>query len=279
MQTIAADLDVPLAEDKTIRPVTCLTFLGIEIDTIRQTLSLPADKANGIYDLVYQWSNKGKCSKQELQSLIGSLMFASKCVPASRLFIQRLLFLLRGKPEQYASFTLDREFQLDLQWWKEFLPKWNSTASFLDNDWTSSSVLHLYTDAFGTLGMGAFFQNSWFQSRWPPWIKSHKICIEYLQMLPILNAILVWGHKFANKRILMHCDKLGAVHAWKKLRSHNHGVLSVMRRMVAAAAHHNMQIKLEHIPGVMNDVADALSRFQASRFRQVAPSAGLLPTL
>ncbi|XP_055338425.1 uncharacterized protein LOC129588283 [Paramacrobiotus metropolitanus] len=62
---IAQDLGIPFSPDKAEGPSTCLPFLGIILNSVSQTLSLPA--AQSI------------CSKTELQSLIGSLQFAAKC--------------------------------------------------------------------------------------------------------------------------------------------------------------------------------------------------------
>ena len=39
----------------------------------------------------------------------------------------------------------------------------------------------------------------------------------------------------------------------------------------------NFIIIAKHIPGMNNDIADALSQFQASRFRQLAPGVALKP--
>ena len=39
----------------------------------------------------------------------------------------------------------------------------------------------------------------------------------------------------------------------------------------------NILIKASHLPGCQNDICDALSRFQLSRFRELAPEADLTP--
>ena len=44
-----------------------------------------------------------------------------------------------------------------------------------------------------------------------------------------------------------------------------------MRKMTAEAARGNYTLTLKHIRGTENGIADALSRFQHSRFRQLAP--------
>ena len=83
-------LGVPLALEKTEGPSHRLTFLGIELDSEAQTLSLPAGKLEEIKILLASFKRKKSCSKKELQSLIGSLVFASKCIPASRIFTRRI---------------------------------------------------------------------------------------------------------------------------------------------------------------------------------------------
>ena len=41
---MADELGLPLAEEKTDEPVTSLTFVGIELDTVHQTSRLPDSK-------------------------------------------------------------------------------------------------------------------------------------------------------------------------------------------------------------------------------------------
>ncbi|XP_055337903.1 uncharacterized protein LOC129587950 [Paramacrobiotus metropolitanus] len=276
MTQTCSELGVPLAHDKTEGPATQLTFLGIRLDFVRQTLSLPDDKRQIIEEALEEWSNCDHCTKQQLQSLIGTLTFATKCVPASRLFTRRMIALLTDNYHE-RLIALNGEFRKDLEWWKEFLPAWNGTASFIQPDWTRSDVLDLYTDASGTLGRGAYFHGSWFQLRWPPWIIQRKPCIEYLELIPILLSLIVWGSKLQRKRVIFHCDNEGATLAWENLRSTNFGVLDLMRRMLKAAACANMAFTIKHIRGVNNAIADSLSRFQRSRFRALAPTASERP--
>ena len=54
-------------------------------------------------------------------------------------------------------------------------------------------------------------------------------------------------------------------------------IMKLMRRLTWCAAKGNFVITAKHIPGIHNDIADALSRFQMSRFRELAPGAALMP--
>ena len=76
LQTICqtcAELGVPLAMEKLEGPSSCLTFLGIEIDTQVGVLRLPQDKLIRVRTALTQWSNRKSCTRRELESLIGTL--------------------------------------------------------------------------------------------------------------------------------------------------------------------------------------------------------------
>ena len=65
---------------KTEGPSCQLTFLGIQIDTIRMELSLPPDKLARITAMVLEWRGKKVATKRQLQSLVGSLSHAASVV-------------------------------------------------------------------------------------------------------------------------------------------------------------------------------------------------------
>ena len=59
-------LGVPIAPEKLVGPSSCLTFLGIEIDTDEGVMRLPAEKLARIQSQVCSWSQR------QLESLIGA---------------------------------------------------------------------------------------------------------------------------------------------------------------------------------------------------------------
>ena len=44
MASIAKELGLPIEEKKTEGPSTCITFLGIELDTVAMEMRLPQNK-------------------------------------------------------------------------------------------------------------------------------------------------------------------------------------------------------------------------------------------
>ena len=83
-------LGIPMASDKTEGPVQCLTFLGIELDTINMEARLPAIKLAEIQQLTSDWLGKSKATAKELQSLAGVLTFAASVVRPGRFFVSSL---------------------------------------------------------------------------------------------------------------------------------------------------------------------------------------------
>ena len=92
---ICEELGVPLATAKLEGPSDCLTFLGIEIDTMSGRLHLPADKLAQLKHMLWQWYNRQSCRCRELELLLGSLHHDCCVVKPGRTFLQRIIDLLR----------------------------------------------------------------------------------------------------------------------------------------------------------------------------------------
>ena len=58
------DLGVPVAENKLVGPSMCLTFLGIEIDSVQMKLRLPENKLERVKMLVAEWRGQRSCRKR-----------------------------------------------------------------------------------------------------------------------------------------------------------------------------------------------------------------------
>jgi hypothetical protein len=95
IQCAACYFGIPLAPNKIEGPTTCITFLGIELDSMAMTARLPTDKLSELTSLIRIW---------ELESLLGKLNHACYIIPAGRTFLSRLLTLLEtNSPHQGLS--------------------------------------------------------------------------------------------------------------------------------------------------------------------------------
>ena len=80
VKSVCKDLGVPLASEKQADLSTCIEFLGIIIDTVKQELQLPMDKLDRVLRAVQQWHAHESCAKRELEYLIGNLHHACTVV-------------------------------------------------------------------------------------------------------------------------------------------------------------------------------------------------------
>ena len=76
-----------------------------------------------------QWVTKETCTKRQLQSLLGLLLYVNKCVKPARAFLNNMLALLRsGHATQKIHLTSD--FRRDLRWFSKFLPFCNGVSLY-----------------------------------------------------------------------------------------------------------------------------------------------------
>lgn len=277
---VCAELGVPIADHKTEGPTTCLTFLGIEVDTRVGELRLPAEKLSRLQDLLHQWGDKKVCSRRELASLIGLLNHACKVVRAGRSFLRRMIDLLHAGPHPShpaALICLNTEFRSDLAWWQYFVQSWNG-ISFLPPS-PFLPVCEMASDASGNWGCGAWFHNRWFQIQWNPF--TFELPITVKELLPILVAGVLWGHHWSGHRVICHCDNQAVVACLKSRTSKHKGIMHLLCNLLFAEAHFRFHITPVYIDTHANHLADDLSRNRVSSFLfkvpQMCPAAAHVP--
>ena len=86
---VCRSLGLPLHPGKCVGPLTCLTVLGIELDSVQQSARLPEDKLAALQELIQLWRNRRWCTRRQLESLIGHLHHAAKVVWPGRTFLRR----------------------------------------------------------------------------------------------------------------------------------------------------------------------------------------------
>ena len=130
VRSVFSRLGLPLHPSKWEGPTPVLIFLVIELNSLTQTARLPHDKLVGTLELLYQWAPKKWCTRQELESLIGSLHHVTNVVPPGRTFLRRMIDLLCAFRSPSHPIRLNWEFRRYLAWRLEFLLSWNGVSFF-----------------------------------------------------------------------------------------------------------------------------------------------------
>ena len=126
---LMSDLGLTVSEKKLVAPSTRVTCLGVMIDSIAGTIAIPPEKLEEINSTVRSWLGKSVVSKRQLQSILGLLLYVHKCVRPARVFLNRMLELLRSS-HATQRITLTSEFKRDLNWFATFLPKYNGISLY-----------------------------------------------------------------------------------------------------------------------------------------------------
>jgi hypothetical protein len=286
-------LGVPMAELKTEGPTTCLTFLGIELDTVRMEARLDAARLEELRALCLAWQSKGDASAVELQSLAGKLNFACSVVRPGRFYIRHILQQVRaigamrsertGRPlPRLARVALPPSVREDVSWWAEFLPRWNGQSLLYDLEWETAPSISLSTDACRT-GYGGYFQGRWFAGRWSPAVLAmaqgeKTVSMPFLEMLALVIAAGTFGHLWQRRKITFHCDCAPVVHAIAGQGSRVPRLMHLLRALSSIACLRGFDFRAIHIAGVTNTIADVLSRDgDCPQFRGLCPQAEAAP--
>ena len=257
LKDLLLELGFALSDKKMVPPTTKCVCLGIELDTETFTAAIPPDKLEKISKMCLQWQDKVKCRKRELQSLLGSLLYISKCVHSSRPFLNRMLDLLRAL-HKHELVTLNVDFKRDLNWFCEFLPLFNGSAFFRHDPIQGEIELDACLE-----GLGAIYNNQVYAVSLPKGYMNMDIA--HLEMLNILLALRSWAPQWATKTILVRCDNEAVVTILKSGKTKDPTLAAICRNISMETAKADIRLNTVHIPGKLNVIADSLSRFHISQ--------------
>ena len=249
---LLGELGLDISQKKLVHPSTQASCLGVIINTENFTISVPEEKLAQIKQVCAQWQHKAHCSKRDLQSLLGRLLYVTKCVKASRPFLNRMLELLRQADKQ-EKVVLTEDFHRDLNWFARFLIKFNGVAFFFHDP------VHFHIELDASLqGLGAVCGTEVYAV---PIELGHKgYQIVHLEMLNILVALRVWTHVWHEKRIVIYCDNQAVVAVINSGKTRDPVLAAITRNIAMLTATHDINLRLVHISGKHNIIADALSR-------------------
>ena len=262
LYSLLQDLGLNISDHKLVYPTTKAICFGVEIDTENFTISVPPQKLKEIRLACHDWLTRTHCSKRELQSLLGKLLYITKCVRASRFFLNRMLTTLR-LAHKLDLIQLDLEFHRDVQWFTKFAQTFNGTAFFKCDTFQGDIEL----DA-SLQGSGAKCGQQVYAISIPKGYENYNI--------NILVALRTWGLQWKGKALTIHCDNQAVVTILNTGYTRDLTLAAIARNIFMLTAQLNLNITTLHIPGKCNVIADILSRLQEGP-QQLQKLAQLMP--
>ena len=136
--------------------------------------------------LVEAWTQKTHATRHDLQVLLGKLFHSAKCSSSARLFVGRMLHMLRAAPSQ-GTISLPSGFKKDLRWFSRFLPRYNGIALIHINRTISHITLSSST---GTLSVQ--WEDQLCTAPVPPELTCINSNTSHVVLFSVLVAVLLW---------------------------------------------------------------------------------------
>ncbi|EDO30391.1 predicted protein [Nematostella vectensis] len=133
MNSVFDELGLVASAAKDVLPCYCMTCLGVEIDTLDMTLTVPQFRVTELQGELNEWLTRTLYSKRDLQRLLGKLSFITSCIRPGRVYMCRLLNALRAISSRHSKLHVDDELRADIHWWLYLLRHYNGVSVIPSN--------------------------------------------------------------------------------------------------------------------------------------------------
>ena len=133
MNNLFDELGLLASDSKEVPPCHRMVCLGIEIDTLAMTLTVPRFRVDELNVELHHWLDQSTHTKHALQSLLGKLSYVSACVRLGRVYMCRLLNALRAMTSRHSELQITDDMRADIEWWIYLLQHYNEVSVIPSN--------------------------------------------------------------------------------------------------------------------------------------------------
>lgn len=269
MGNLLSELGLKESKSKQCPPSQVMVYLGVEFDSVKMEMRVPAEKLAEVRAEIETWSRKTSAAKQPLQSLLGKLFWVARCIKFSRVFLGRLLALMREMHllEGNKKMTITEEAKKDIRWWAVYLRAFNGvTAIFNDDpmplpfqDLIETRAFVCAGDAY-PFGGGAWFQNQYWSREFPTWLKDPQIGIHIKEFWVAVVSAKLWGKLWSGHLVYLFCDNDSVVEVLNHEKPKDPNMLSMLREFSYLVCTLGFTPVFRKINTKVNHVADHISR-------------------
>ena len=274
------DLGIPHQERKQVHG-TSIPVIGIQVDPNNMTYTLPDESHAKLLAELELWTDKkgSRHTVRRWQHLAGWLNWCFNVYPLLRPALCNVYDKLRNKTNPAASIWINNAVREDLRWALEKIR--GSPGCYLLNsvDWTANDASYtIYCDACPA-GLGFWYPdlNLAFYAPTPlddlQGLADRNGLIFYFEALCVLCALrdACTHHAQPSGRFLIYTDSLNTVDLFSSLSAlPSYNVL--LREAVDLLVNGSHDLRVLHVSGINNSVADALSRADFDRALTLQPN-------
>ncbi len=246
-------------EKSKLAPVQRISFLGMELDSVEQSARLTEERAQSVLNCLNTFRGRTAVPLKLFQRLLGHMAAAAAVTPLGLLHMRPLQHWLHGRVPRWAWQRGTYRVAITPECRQTFSP-W-SDPLFLRAGVALEQVSRhavVFTDASAT-GWGATYNGQAVSGVWTgPQRHWHINCLELLAVYLALGRL---KGPLRGKHVLVRTDNTATVAYINRqggLRSRRMSQLA--RHLLLWSQKHLRSLRALHVPGVLNRVADELSR-------------------
>jgi len=260
-------LGIPHEERKQVfgAPVT---IIGMSVDPNLMTITMPEEARHDLVNAIQSFTRPNqRRSLREFQSLAGWISWSLNAYPLLRPGLSTLYQKMSGKSNPHGLIWVSVALRRELLWLSRHLESANGVYVLDANQWGETEANFIcYADACPSgLGFWSFDSLEGFQSDY------HNDLIFFSEAYAVLSALhYALNHSSKPSRVLVFTDNTNTVDMFHSLHAsplYNPILLTAVDLLMSSKA----QLRVHHVPGEYNIVADALSRFKGDVISRNAP--------
>ena len=264
-----ADLGLEIHQGKSVRPGRVCEWLGVTLDVDQGLMYLSEPRCIKLSQALESVLGRKKATRHSLEKLLGRLNWAARVVHGGFTFMRSLINTSTKVSRAGHLCTLTAENLSDLGWWAAAVQHMKGVPLHaMHGGRPVVPVSHNMTDAcggeVGHSGAGGFFNGAGWCAKF-----TAPQCTWDINMKELMGGLWQlerYASTWAGHRVMMGMDNQVSVGWIGRLTARPPCALLAIKRIWWICQRYDIELVPVHIPGVENDLADALSRYDFDRY-------------
>ena len=267
------EVGIPHEEDKQDYSFVSLPIIGLDVNVLERSIRFPAESRAELIAEIENFTSKSIDRSPPLrrwQSLLGWCNWALNACPLARPGLASSYGKISGKTRSDQGVFLNEQVVEDLSWFANFLFTSSGVSIMTSDLWSDDEADYaMWCDA-SSKGLGFHDDSSGFYCI----LSDSEPDIIFNEALSVFAALAQTASRTPRPiKVLLFTDNMSSVEMFDSLRAadNKHSRNRILKAACVLLRDSGISLRVRHIPGEQNVLADALSRGNFARVRALAP--------